>query len=271
METYTLRGIQSMLGVSRGVISGLIAAGFVKPSRGKRREYRFTFQDVVLLRTAYALQKANIGPRKILRSLQRLAATLPDELPLTGLRISAVGNEIAVQKGDARWHVESGQLLLDFEIKPAHGAVTLRAREPEAQRTSPADWFERAVALERTDRAQAEAAYRRAIGAAPGYVDAYLNLGVMLCDDGRCGEAVALYRQALRQAPDEALLHFNLAVALEDEGRNADALAAYEASLRLEPKLADAHYNAARLHELLGHSKDAIRHYSEYRRLQRHS
>jgi tetratricopeptide (TPR) repeat protein len=269
METYTLRGIQSMLGVSRGVISGLIAAGFVKPSRGRRREYRFTFQDVVLLRTAYSLQQANIGPRKILRSLQRLAATLPDELPLTGLRISAVGSEIAVRRGDAQWHVESGQMLLDFEVKPARGAVTLRAHEPQAEAAAPAEWFERAVALESTDRAQAEAAYRRAIDAAPGHVDACLNLGVMLCDDGRCGEAVALYRRALRRCPDEALLHYNLAVALEDQGRHDDALAAYEASLKLAPKLADAHYNAARLHEMLGHSKDAIRHYSEYRRLQR--
>ena len=58
MQTYTLRGIQSMLGLSRGVIAGLIAAGFVTPSRGTRNEYRFSFQDVVLLRTAHSLQAA---------------------------------------------------------------------------------------------------------------------------------------------------------------------------------------------------------------------
>ena len=64
---YTIRGIQEMLGLSRGVISGLIAAGFVTPTRGARNEYRFTFQDVVLLRTAHRLQAAQIPPRKILR------------------------------------------------------------------------------------------------------------------------------------------------------------------------------------------------------------
>ena len=33
METYTLRRIQSMLGISRAVISGLMDSGFVTPSR----------------------------------------------------------------------------------------------------------------------------------------------------------------------------------------------------------------------------------------------
>ena len=266
METYTLRGIQSMLGISRSVLSGLIAAGFVTPDRGPRREYRFTFQDVVLLRTALSLQRASIAPRKIIRSLRRLKATLPDELPLSGLRITAVGNEIAVSEGETRWHVDSGQLLLDFEVKPACGAVTLNSKDDDE---TPSAWFDRALELEGKDRRKAEAAYRRAVEQAPDHVDACLNLGVLLCDDGRCAEAVELYRRALHHRPREALLHFNLGVALEDLGRAGDALASYDACLQLTPQLADAHYNAARLHEQLGHSRQAIRHYSEYRRLQR--
>ena len=63
---YTIRAIQEMLGLSRGVITGLIASGFVAPSRGPRNEYRFTFREVVLLRTAVDLQAANIPARKIL-------------------------------------------------------------------------------------------------------------------------------------------------------------------------------------------------------------
>ncbi|HMC14840.1 MAG TPA: MerR family transcriptional regulator, partial [Albitalea sp.] len=131
MQTYTLSGIQSMLGLSRSVITGLIAAGFVTPSRGKRREYRFSFQDVVLLRTAYSLQSAQISPRKILRSLRQLKATLPDELPLTGLRIAAVGNDIAVKEGKHQWEAESGQLLIDFEVRPQQGSVTFLSRAPQ--------------------------------------------------------------------------------------------------------------------------------------------
>ena len=280
MQTYTLSGIQSMLGLSRAVITSLIAAGFVTPSRGKRREYRFSFQDVVLLRTAYSLQAAQISPRKIVRSLKQLKASLPSELPLSGLRIAAVGNDIAVKEGDRHWEAESGQWLIDFEVRPKQGSVSFLSREPQpAPKPEPepeehadddaAAWFERGVKLEAKSAIDAEHAYREAIRQAPSYVDPVLNLGVLLCDAGRCSEAVALYAQALRVCADEALLHFNLAIALEDLGRSDEALASYTTCMKLEPAMADAHYNAARLHEQLGHATKAIRHYSAYRRLQR--
>jgi len=269
MQTYSLRDLQAMLGVSRAVIAGLVAAGFVTPSRGARREYRFTFQDVVLLRTAHSLTTAQIPPRKILRSLRHLKDTLPQELPLTGLRITAVGNEIAVKQGPTQWHVDSGQLLMDFEVVPSGGSVSFLSRVAEPSEAGPSEWFGRAAELEATDLAEAERAYRQAIAGAPDYVDPYLNLGVMLCDSGRCAEAVELYRQAIGHCPGEPLLHFNLAVALEDAQRIEEALACYDECMRLAPDFADAHYNAARLHETLGHKTRAIRHYSEYRRLQK--
>src|SRR4029079_14849245 len=59
-NTYTTLAIQEMLGPSRGVITGLIASGFVAPSRGPRNEYRFTFREVGLLRTAVELQAGSI-------------------------------------------------------------------------------------------------------------------------------------------------------------------------------------------------------------------
>ena len=73
-STYTIRGIQEMLGLSRGVIAGLIASGFVTPSRGARNEYRFTFRDVVVLRTAVDLQAARIPPRRILAAIDEKIA-----------------------------------------------------------------------------------------------------------------------------------------------------------------------------------------------------
>jgi tetratricopeptide (TPR) repeat protein len=271
MQTYSLREIAAILSLSKAVISGFIASGFVTPSRGKNREYRFTFQDLVLLRTAHSLQAAHIPPRKILNSLRRLRATLPDELPLTGLRITAVGNEIAVREGSLQRQVDTGQLLMDFELAPAAGSVTLHAapaKPPASADDEDVDWFQRGVELEGTDPAQAEQAYRHAIAEAPARTDPVLNLGVMLCDAERFDEAIDLYRRALVHSPQEHLLHFNLAVALEDSGHPEDALASYEHCTRLAPKFADAHFNAARLHEQLGHATSAIRHYSEYRRLQ---
>jgi tetratricopeptide (TPR) repeat protein len=277
---YTVRSIQEMLGLSRSVISGLVGSGFVVPRRGKRNEYRFSFRDVVLLRTAVDLQAARIAPRKIVAALRKLRASLPAELPLTGLRITAVGNEVAVREGRSQWQAETGQLVMDFELSPSAGNVTVLERRGAAAAAAPAPptvdptveastWFGRGEALEASDPRAAERAYRQALALDPGHADASLNLGALLCEAHRCDEAVALYDEAVDRHPDEPLLHFNRAIALEDQGRRAEALASYHASLRLAPDLADAHYNVARLHEALGDARQAVRHFSAYRRLQR--
>ena len=300
---YTIRALQEMLGLSRGVITGLIASGFVAPSRGLRNEYRFGFREVVLLRTAVELQAARIPARKIVASLRKLRASLPAELPLSGLRITAVGNDVTVRDGRSQWHADSGQLVMDFELAPVRGTVAFLPRlvggttapatsapskapagpSPDhersalrkskraapAERDDPDEIFSLGEALEASDPRRAEAAYRRVLSLDPGHADACLNLGALLCESRRCGEAVALYDEALRRRPDEALFHFNRAIALEDQGRPVEALAGYHASLRLAPDLADAHYNAARLHEQLGDARQAVRHFSAYRRLQR--
>ncbi|WP_436292733.1 MULTISPECIES: tetratricopeptide repeat protein [unclassified Variovorax] len=270
---HTLRSIQEMLGLSRSAIAGLIANGFVSPSRGPRNEYRFSFRDVVLLRTAHQLQAADISTRKIVRALQRLKATLPAELPLTGLRITAVGNTIAVRERDSQWEAESGQLLMDFEIAAARGSVSfvehLRSEDPSLGQALADELFAQGEDLETRDGEAAELAYRKALAFAPNHADAYLNLGAMLCESERHAEAVALYDEALAHCPREALLHFNRAVALEDLGQLTDALQSYERCLELDPALGDAHFNAARLHDHLGHKQEAIRHFSAYRRLQK--
>jgi tetratricopeptide (TPR) repeat protein len=272
-STYTLRRVQAMLGLSRTIVAGLIAEGFVAPTRGKRNEWRFTFQDLMLLRTAHALQASKIPPRRILRSLALLKATLPKELPLTGLRITAIGADVAVRDRDGRWQADSGQLLMDFDVAPVAGSVAFLERDtsPSAPSAPPGapTWFERGAALEGTDPAAAEAAYRQALALAPDFEAAWLNLGAILADAGRFGDLAALSDDAVLHCPGSALLHFNRAVALDHLERLDEAAASYERSLSLDPTLADAHYNLGRLREQLGDKHGALRHLSAYHRLQR--
>ena len=264
---YSLRRVQAMLGLSRRIVSALVAEGFVAPSRGTRNEWRFSFQDLMLLRTAHALRGANIPPRKILRSLARLKATLPQELPLSGLRITAIGADVAVRDREGQWQADSGQLLMDFDVAPLGGSVAFLAHGADAAPAAAA-WFERGVALERNDPAAAEAAYRQVLALVPEHEAAYLNLGSMLSEAGRYDELAALSDEALRHCPASALAHFNYGVALDHLERLGEAAAAYERSLALDPSLADAHYNLGRLREQLGDPRGALRHFSAYRRLQ---
>lgn len=258
-----------MLGISRAIITGLIGAGFVSPKRGTRNEHRFTFQDLMLLRTAYALHQAKIPPRKILQSLRKLRASLPQELPLTGMRITAIGADVAVRDREGNRSADSGQYLMDFEVARVEGDVAfLQPRGAVTAEDDPRTWLARGEALELTDQTKAEAAYRKALALAPDYVDAYLNLGALLCDVSRCDEAGQLYEDAFPRCPTSELLHFNHAIALEDQGRLQEAVESYKHCLKIDPNLADAHFNIGRLQEYLGDARGALRHLSTYRRLQ---
>lgn len=272
-DGYSLREVQRLLGVSRSVVERLIAAGFVSPASGDRRERRFTFQDIVMLRTAHALRVAGVSPMKIVRALDHLRKSWGREGSLTGVRIAAVGDRVAVRDEASRqWDAETGQLLLDFEEQQASGNVaSLQAPRAQRAREEAVELFRRARALEDDDLDAAEAAYRKALERAPDHTDASLNLGGILVDTERFGDAIAVYRDALRYRANDPVLLFNIGVALEDSGHFREALQSYEACIQNAPDFADAHFNAARIHEELGEATKAIRHFNAYRLLQRNS
>ena len=252
-------------------MQGFVDAGLVVPERGEKNEPRFSFQDLILLKTAQGLAAARIPARRLKQSLARLRADLPPSLPLSGVRITAVGGRIVVQQGSSQWHADSGQYLLAFDAEAGADGVDALPRGPERPASvlddAAASWLARAAELEAFDAEAAEAAYRSAIACDPDRVAAYVNLGCLLQAHHAPGAAEQVYRLALARFPDEALLHFNLGTALEDEHRPRDASVAYEAALARDAGFADAHYNLARIHEAAGEAQAAIRHFGEYRRL----
>ncbi|WP_321954266.1 tetratricopeptide repeat protein [Paraburkholderia bannensis] len=260
-----------MLGVSRYVVAGLVAAGFVTPSRGPRREYRFTFQDVVMLRTALKLRAAHIPPRKVIQALSRLRVELPDELPLSGIRVSAVGSNVAVRTGRSQWDAITGQMLLDFEVAEIKGDVVFldTAPAPRDLAHQAEEWYDRGEQLRTSDLDGAERAYRRAIDLSPQpFYAAYVDLGALLCErERRCADALQVFDVALEHFPEDAALHFNRAIAYEDLGRLGAAEESYRRCLQLEPSYADAHHNLAMLLEKRGDQQGLVRHFNAYRRL----
>ncbi len=267
MHQYGVSDVERMLGLPRSTIRALIAAGFVTPARGPRKALLFSFQDLIVLRTAQSLAVAKVPPQRITRSLKALRRQLPQAMPLTGLSIGAVGEQVVVRDGAGQRQVESGQYLLAFEGDPDKGSLSVIERSFAAPRAVQRDWFREAVELEPDDPPGAIAAYRKAIAADPRRLDARVNLGCLLHDQELFEEAEAVYREAIESGEADALCWYNLAVLLEDLRRKQDAADAYEEALRLDPALADAHYNLGLLYEGMGKPKDAIRHMSRYRRL----
>jgi tetratricopeptide (TPR) repeat protein len=208
---YGVREVSKLLRMSRGAILGLVKAGFVTPARGPRNAWVFSFQDLIVLRTAQALSAASIPAKRITRSLKQLRRHLPEAMPLSGLSIGAVGDRVVVKEGASRWQAESGQYLLAFE-------GNLKVIERAAQ-----DGYE----LHQAGRLrEAEAAYRRELRLAGADPDPLLlyNLGVLLEDLGRKTDALASYQAALRGDPGMADCHYNLALLCEQLSRPREAI-----------------------------------------------
>jgi len=235
VHQFGVRDVQRLLQLPRSTIRTLVKAGFVSPVRGARKAWLFSFQDLIVLRTAQALAAAQVPPRRIARAMKALRRHLPAAMPLSGLSIGADADRVVVREGAGRWQADSGQYLLAFEGSPADGSLSVLERP--APMPSEAD------------------------------VDEYINRGCQLHEAGRLAEAEKAYRQGIERHGDEPLLFYNLGVLLEDMGRSAEAIQAYEAAVHLDDALADGHYNLALLYETLGKPRDAIRHMAHYRRL----
>lgn len=262
-----------LCGLSPAQIRGYVRAGLVTPETGPGGDY-FSFQDLILLKTAKALLDARISRQRIHAALKSLREQLPAERPLSGVRIAAQGNRVVVRDGAKLWNPESGQVLLDFEIDaPARPTATLSlpakrsaAPPPAAEPGSAEEWFLHGVELEeegRGETAEAIAAYARALALDPQMAEAHLNLGRLLHDGGAAGEAESHYRQALESPPDSltaATAAFNLGVALQDQERFREAVEAYELALARDPDLLDAHFNLAGVYEALGEVVLAFQH-----------
>ena len=245
------------------------------PTARGRRTLQFSFQDLVVLRTAKALVGARIPPRRIRRALKKLRQQLPRGRSLAELHIAAEGDRIVVRDGSTAWNPESEQTHLDFAVSElATRAAPIARRAAQAARAAEGeldaeDWYELGLELEAVDPDEARDAYRRALELEAHHADAHVNLGRLLHEEGLVEEAERHYRLALREDPEHATAAFDLGIALEDLGRPKDAIEAYRTALATDPRLADAHYNVARLYERVGKKAAALRHLSIYRRLTR--
>lgn len=272
MKGYSARDISTMLGLSVSRIRSYVSAGLLAPERGDRGELRFTFHDLVILRTAKELLDARIPPRKVSRALTRLREQLPSGRPITAVRIAADGDRVVVRDGEAMWQPESGQALFDFAVAELETTVAPFAKRAAEQAISDDEldadgWYDLGCELEIGAADEAEDAYRRALEQNPLHCDAMVNLGRLLQERGELEAAEQLYRAALGVDRRHAIAWFNLGVLLEEEERREEAIDAYRAALEHDPDSADAHYNLAGLYEALGRKTLAFRHLKTYKSL----
>lgn len=267
MSGYTTSQVSDLIGLKPAQVRHFVRRALVMPERGERGEYRFDFQDVVLLRTAKSLLEARVSPRRALRALLKVRSGLPHK-GLASVRIFANGSSVLVREDDQVWEAETGQSRFDFDLAVRNREVArIGAPAPvvvrEASGLNSDDWYNLGLDLEDANSPRAMDAYAKALELNPRNADAHVNLGRLLQLHGDIKRAKRHYERALRLVPNHQLALYNLGTVF-DELNEFESAADYY--LRA-PAVPDAHYNLARIFEILGDELAARRHLRNYRRL----
>jgi len=251
----------------------------LQPLRGLRGEFRFSFQDVVMLRSAKEMLDASIPARRTNRILLELKQrSSGSSRPLSAVRLQIEGNghhakRVLVREDNVSWDVETGQGSLGFaepvsvavpddeKVTPLGqpGLVSVR----ELDQLSSDDWYNLALDLEEVDPQRAPEAYRKALEVNPRNADAEVNLGRLYQLRGNQKLARKHYKAALSIAPNHPLANYNMGTIFDELDQFDTAVEFYQRAVSIP----DAHYNLARLYEVRGDELASLRHMREYRRL----
>ncbi len=162
-----------------------------------------------MLRAARALIQAKVSRRRIRRSLEDLRRHLPDNMPLSGLSICAVGDRVVVRDGNNHFQVDDGQYVLGLDVSVENGVLRVVEKDFAAESDtggampppkSAEDWFDNGLDLEENgDIDAAIEAYEQTAALDAQNVAAWINWGRLLHERGNKREAEDVYRRAIEQ------------------------------------------------------------------------
>lgn len=267
--TYTTREVADLIGINSDQVRHYVRRKLIQPARGVRGEFRFSFQDVVLLRTAKGLLDADVSSRKAYRALVKLKEEMSQVQSLSAVRIYANGPNVVVRDDNQVWEVETGQTALDFAFQEvAANNIEALSDEPpyassQASDLNSDEWYNLGLDLEEAEPDKAPEAYKEAIRLDPKNADAHVNLGRLFQLKGNLKHAKRHYELALTARPGHQLAFYNLGTVFDELDEIEKAADYYEKALGIP----DAHYNLARICELNGDEVSALRHMRQYRDL----
>ena len=263
IPSYTTDDVLRILHLSVETFRACLRAASY-PSSRTRREPTFSFQDLLIIRTAHGLLEAGIPVGRVRKVLTSLKRQLPDDQALSHVKIYADGRRVVVWDATGQWQPDSGQFLLGFDAEEVKRPAKVRTlpgqRHASRTRLTARQWYERALELEQDSPEEACHAYEEAIKSDPTFVDAHLNLGLLYHISHRLDRAEGCYRKAIESRPDEALAYFNLAGVLNQKGDRSGAIAAYTQAIERQPDLREAHDQLALLYDAEGNTTMAFRH-----------
>lgn len=267
-ERYTRREVGRILGLDAGRLRYWEKLGLIRP-RARWGERFYSFGDLVALRSIRQLTERKIPARRLRRAVDILEKeTGQAPLPIERLRLLDQGQEIvAILPGNFRpFNPLRRQWLLPF------GTAGRAARLQSMTGRTAEELFE--IALDAESRpgclAQAADLYERVIQISPEWIEAHINLGVVLYQMGHLEEALAAFRSALALDPSNPITCYNLGCVLEELGELVEAIGQLRRAARLMPANPDIRFNLALAYEKRGRKRLAREQWALYLRYAPH-
>ncbi len=249
-SSYSFKEVSRLFDITESRLRYWDRSGFLSPSGHNGRRRCFTFQDLIGVRSVKTLLDHGISLQRTRRILYRLKEAIPKSTqPLSKLRIMSDAKTIIVADAERDFDADTGQLLLDFDVKSFEEEVVSEFPDKVAEERvlSAYEWYLEGCALDESEEtlALAEEAYHRAIHLDPTLANAYTNLGNLLYRTGSCGDAKALYRKAIEVNVNQPEAHYNLGFIEFEEGCLDTAKECFRQAVALDATFADAHFNLA--------------------------
>jgi tetratricopeptide (TPR) repeat protein len=262
-DRYRPEEVQRILGLTRKQLDQWDRLRLVSPQIEGNTSY-YDFRDLIGLRTVKQLLEKGVSANRLQRALSALNEKLSQvQSPLSQLRILSDGKDVLVEQGAARLEPLSGQFALNFETRELDESVRVISQR------SAEEWLAMALSYESVKETRTDAlyAYDRCVEVDPSNVDALLNCGTLLYEDGKFEKAAEYFQRAVAASPNNTLAHFNLGSVLEEMGELEGAQQHLRKALELDPNYSDAHYNLAFVSEKLRSFAEAREHWQAYIKL----
>lgn len=261
-ETFSTRAAARILAVSPDRIRYWVRRRVVCPSASNGRNFRFAFNDLLVMRLTKELLAARRHLESIQRCFSRVREFIDPSRPVTSLKLVNDEGHIVIREGGMLIEAETGQLLLDFraerptgKVEESFGPARVRERFEEARR------------IAEEDPLKALTIYSELVGREPENFEAHVRLATLLEREGDLQGALRHLLGAAAIMPASADVHLKLGLLYRRKDEAQHALKSFLRAIDCDPTNVEAHRNVAELFEAQGRKRDAQRHLSAIHRL----
>ena len=262
-QTFSTRSAARILAVSPDRIRYWVKRRLIHPAATEGRQYRFAFNDLLVMRLAKELLPSRHHLETIQRCFARVRGLVGPARPMTSLRLCNQDGRIVVRERGFAFEAESGQLILDFD---SLAAVFAGEEEPAAKRTRP---LSRSGPSAPEEALIARRMFTELLASGTRNAEVHLKIAAVLERDGETSAALKHLLSAAAIEPANAEVHERLGALYRIRSEDDNAIRSFQRALECDSARVEPHRNLAELFEQAGRRRDALRHLSAVNRLTR--